>query len=673
MISALKEKKIKASNEKEQKTKKKKRPAAVSFTGLVSESLILPFFYRVALALLGAIKNSAVGRFFCAYDRGEALRTQSLHTLPAERMNRSGNILRPVRFAVAKQFDNSAILASLSRFGERLSGLPLSVYGFACLFFSLFSSGIFAFRYVTDTLEPGSYGNLAVSVIFLAIGIILIASRKHFSEALCQSRLVGFVLFRMLGVRDSWFRALPPAKGRMLPAAVIGSLLGLLTYVIPPEFLFFGVLVLLAMLLIYKIPEAGVVAGIFFIPFAILILPHPSMLLAGYSIYLVFCFLLKFLRGKRTVRFEWLDLCVLLFMAVMLFAGLFSANPSDSLKPVAIFLSFMLWYFLIANLIRSWEWVERAVSSLLCSAVIVALYGIYQNFFVSAVTTWQDVGMFSDISGRVVSTFENPNVLAEYLILCFPIAAARLFEADTKRRRLVSLCVCGVLGACLVFTWSRGAWLGLLIGMFLFFLFFSDKTLVAVLFGLCAVPFLPFVLPDSITNRFLSIGNLADTSTSYRVHIWQGVLKMLRDHFLGGIGVGVDVFQKIYPLYSLSGIESAPHSHNLYLQVLVECGIFGLLVFLIFLLVYAQYGFTRLSKPMNPRYRLLFAGIFCGVVAVLAQGMTDYIWYNYRVFLMFWISIGLTAAVGRTSQSETRSPENEPAQDADSIESTKGL
>lgn len=672
MISALKEKKNRFSNEKEQKTKKKKRSAA-SFSELVSESLILPFFYRVALALFEIIKNSATGRFFCAYDRGEALRTRSLHTLSTERMNRSGNILRPVRFAVAKQFDNSVILASLSRFGERLAGMPLSIYGFACLFFSLFSSGVFAFRYVTDDLEPGSYGNLAVSVIFLAIGIILIASKKHFSEALCQSRLIGFLLFRMLGVRDSWFRALPPSKGRLLPAAVIGSLFGLLTYFILPEFLFFGILLLLALLLIYKIPEAGVVAGIFFIPFAILVLPHPSMLLAGYSIYLVFCFLLKFLRGKRTVRFEWLDLCVLLFMAVMLFAGLFSAVPSASLKPVAIFLSFMLWYFLIANLIRSWEWVERTVSSLLCSATLVALYGVYQNFFVGAVTTWQDVGMFSDISGRVVSTFENPNVLAEYLILCFPIAAARLLEAKTKRRRLVSLCVCGVLGACLVFTWSRGAWLGLLIGLFLFFLFFSDKTLVAVLLGFCAVPFLPFVLPESITNRFLSIGNLADTSTSYRVHIWQGVLKMLRDHFLGGIGVGVDVFHKVYPLYSLSGIESAPHSHNLYLQVLVECGIFGLLMFLILLIVYAQYGFTRLSKPMNPRYRLLFAGIFCGVVAVLAQGMTDYIWYNYRVFLMFWISIGLTAAVGRTSQAETRSQEIDPAQDADSIESTKGL
>ncbi|MGN1128942.1 MAG: hypothetical protein ACI4T6_08325, partial [Candidatus Flemingiibacterium sp.] len=43
--------------------------------------------------------------------------------------------------------------------------------------------------------------------------------------------------------------------------------------------------------------------------------------------------------------------------------------------------------------------------------------------------------------------------------------------------------------------------------------------------------------------------------------------------------------------------------------------------------------------------KLLGAALFCGLLAVLVQGMTDYIWYNYRVFLMFWLLLGLSAAV----------------------------
>ena len=49
------------------------------------------------------------------------------------------------------------------------------------------------------------------------------------------------------------------------------------------------------------------------------------------------------------------------------------------------------------------------------------------------------------------------------------------------------------------------------------------------------------------------------------------------------------------------------------------------------------------------RGKLLSLAGFSGLMGVLLQGMTDYIWYNYRVFLMFWVVMGLTAAVQRIS------------------------
>lgn len=262
--------------------------------------------------------------------------------------------------------------------------------------------------------------------------------------------------------------------------------------------------------------------------------------------------------------------------------------------------------------------------------------------------------MFSDISGRVVSTFENPNVLAEYLIMILPISAAGFLTAKNTSQRLLFLFMGGILGSCLIFTWSRGAWLGFLIGMMLFLLMYSRKFLVVGLLGILAIPFLPFVLPDSIINRFTSIGNLGDTSTSYRVHIWTGTLNMLEDHFLGGIGIGVNVFGKVYPRYSLAAIEAAPHSHNLYLQILVETGILGLFLFIVFLIAFARHNFSFYAKPQPLKPRLYCAAMFCGILAVLAQGMTDYIWYNFRVYLVFWLMIGLTVATVRTALAENR-------------------
>ena len=56
---------------------------------------------------------------------------------------------------------------------------------------------------------------------------------------------------------------------------------------------------------------------------------------------------------------------------------------------------------------------------------------------------------------------------------------------------------------------------------------------------------------------------------------------MLEDIGLYGIGIGEGAFAKLYPVYALSGIEAAPHSHNLYLQIAVETGFFSLFVFLV--------------------------------------------------------------------------------------------
>lgn len=72
-----------------------------------------------------------------------------------------------------------------------------------------------------------------------------------------------------------------------------------------------------------------------------------------------------------------------------------------------------------------------------------------------------------------------------------------------------------------------------------------------------------FVLPDTVISRFTSIGNLEDTSTSYRVSIWMGTIAMLKDYWLCGIGPGTGAFNLVYPAYSYNA-ANAQHAHNLF-------------------------------------------------------------------------------------------------------------
>ncbi len=625
----------------------------LSFSSLVSHSLILPLFYRIAVYLYQSVRESAVGQFFCGYDRSNDAVQNGLFAALRKKLSLSDRFLRPLRFAVARQFDSSATLNLVRSVLNHLSGLQLGTYGIAVLIFSLFSALSYALRFAAGG-DP-SVTDLVIAGAFLLIGICLVASNAHLSEALCKSSMTSFFLFTVAGADEEYFRSVPNCRGRAWVAACIGALMGIAALFIGPLWITIGCIGLIAAFLVYKTPEFGAVSTLFFAPFL------PTKVMIALMVYLLACFFVKFFRGKRTIHFEWMDVTVLLFGIVFLCAGIFSASPADSLFPVMVYICFMCGYFLIVNLIRSSEWIHRCYLSVLSSATLVALYGVYQNFFVSANTTWQDTDMFGEATGRVVSTLENPNVLAEYLIMILPIAVVGFLTQKSLSGKMLYLFSGGILCACLIFTWSRGAWLGILIAMMLFLLMYSKKILVAGLFGVLAVPFLPFVLPQSVLDRFLSIGNLGDTSTSYRVHIWEGTLNMLRDHFLGGIGVGTGVFGEIYPRYSLSGIESAPHSHNLYLQILVETGILGLILFLIVLFTFVRHNFTFFAKPLPTVPRLHNAALFCGILAVLAQGMTDYIWYNYRVYLVFWLMIGLTVATARTALRENQTAQNRTA------------
>lgn len=281
--------------------------------------------------------------------------------------------------------------------------------------------------------------------------------------------------------------------------------------------------------------------------------------------------------------------------------------------------------------------------------------------------------MFEDIRGRVVSMFENPNMLANYLIMLFPLAFAAFLCAKTRNGRYGTGLIVLAFGLCLVFTWSRGAWLGLIIGMLIFLLMWNRRTLGVLLLGLFGLPFLPFILPENIISRFVSIGNIADSSTSYRVSIWRASLKMAGDFFTSGIGVGENAFRQVYPMYSLAGIEAAPHSHNLFLQIQIELGIIGLLLFFAVLFLFAQSSFAYNSCGRDRETRLMAVGGFAGIISALAQGMTDYTWYNYRVYFIFWFVLALTSAYIRVGRSELNRDHANLAAQADMTRATLDL
>lgn len=412
-------------------------------------------------------------------------------------------------------------------------------------------------------------------------------------------------------------------------------LLGFLAMAISPVAVFVSIAAVIAFAMIMWKTELGV---FLFVPFSAIL---PTMVLAGlvgitflsYILHLMFS---KNAEYKSTSFQPW----IVVFIGFTVISAVTSADVMSSLKILMIYILFTLSFVLVVNTIKTRsQWTSLIILFVLASTA-VALYGIWQNFFLDTTTqSWVDEEMFSDIKKRVFSTLDNPNVLGEYFIMLIPVAFALLLKMRGSMQKVLYTVCNTLMFLCLLYTWSRGAWLGVVIGIVFFILLKDRRWLVICIAGLLLMP---SVLPVSVMERLMSIGNVKDSSTAYRVSIWLGSLKMLQDYWICGVGLGSDAFLAVYPRYALGGADFALHSHNFYLQWIVDLGIVGIFVYIgIIITGFKKIASVKEKNSVLKNVMLAMSGALCGY---LFQGLAENLWYNYRMILVFWIYFGIIAS-----------------------------
>ncbi len=352
--------------------------------------------------------------------------------------------------------------------------------------------------------------------------------------------------------------------------------------------------------------------------------------------------------GGRPLAHSPMNRYVLLYCALYLAATLFSVSPATSLSIGLISIAFTFFAVLLQNSITSRKALDFLIDGIIFFATLVALYGCYQYIFKTGYQSaaWVDSNMFSEISFRITSTLGNPNMLGQFFILVIPFAGANLLRAKNWTARGYYFGCCGILCVAMLLTFSRGAWLGLLIAGAVFVLLLNPKLLLLTPVALIA---LYFILPESIILRFTSIGNMSDASTSYRVYIWMGVIEMLKDYWICGIGPGDAAFNLIYPIYGYSAVVS-PHAHNLFLQIVCDAGISALVIFCAILFQYFRTLCAAIRRRESWDSRLLQVAGCASIAGFMVQAMTDYSFYNYRVMFLFWAFLGLGMLAARREQ-----------------------
>jgi len=338
-----------------------------------------------------------------------------------------------------------------------------------------------------------------------------------------------------------------------------------------------------------------------------------------------------------------LDWAFLILAAVMILSTAFSIKPMEGVRLGLKKLLLIPIVYLAVNQVQSEKRLKEVVWLLLGVTGLVSLYGI--------------IVYLGGLEERASATFSIYMTTGGILMMVDLAAIALLLNLKRRTELAAAGVVVVLVSACLAVTYTRSAWMGLLVGLLLMAILRHRKVL--FLFLLLAV-LIPFA-PKGIKARAASIVDPRDPTNRERVLMWQAGWRMLHDRPVLGLGP-IDM-KEPYQRYKLpEAREAVGHLHNNFVQVAATMGALGLLAFLywIFAMLKSQVRSYR-KVPGNERFmKSVVLGALAAYTGFLVNGLFEWNFGDSEVIMLVWLFAGLALATERLLEEGSASLTNPP-------------
>jgi O-antigen ligase len=251
----------------------------------------------------------------------------------------------------------------------------------------------------------------------------------------------------------------------------------------------------------------------------------------------------------------------------------------------------------------------------------------------------------------------SPNVLGSLLVVFIMVTAGRLLTARGRWERWFYLSALAAMTACMVFTYSRGAWLALGLAATAFSLMYNPRLLIVMAAGsLAAVKFVPGI--GARLSYMFSSAYVASSQRAGRLALWQSALDRFRQDPLFGTGFG-----SFGGAVAARRIPGSYYVDNFYLKTLVESGLIGLLALLWLLGSAFRCGYAVYKKINDADLKILAAAILAGLLGVAAHNAVENIFEVPMMATYFWLLAGMLTALPHIDDSEPESAEGDRRQE----------
>jgi len=199
------------------------------------------------------------------------------------------------------------------------------------------------------------------------------------------------------------------------------------------------------------------------------------------------------------------------------------------------------------------------------------------------------------------------------------------------RRRVVKWVILSLIFAnmyCLLFSFSRGGYVAFLVGLIFLGLFKERKLLVLVLALLIGWQTLvPNAVRERIAMTVDESGKL-ESSSQTRITLWEDAYEMFRQNPL--FGTGFETYRYMHRVGPYND------THNMYMKVLVETGLIGLVLFLWLFLAVFRLGFGLFRSGQDPFLASVALGFTAMVVGAFVVNFFGDRWTYLQVNGSLW-------------------------------------
>ncbi|MFA5509881.1 MAG: O-antigen ligase family protein [Candidatus Cloacimonadaceae bacterium] len=352
-----------------------------------------------------------------------------------------------------------------------------------------------------------------------------------------------------------------------------------------------------------------------------------------YSFYFVlllfvFVFLIEYLQKERVQLIIPHPLAFTLLLAF----GILSATKIQVPMGYTYFIStvlvpiFLLTVFrnvpITRHSLRLWMQVISYIGA------FVGLYGVV----IALLNPFERLGSFW-VTAMTINGF--------YTVAFFFAITLALYHKSRLKKLVNAACALLILLG-MLYTYTRMAILAVAFGIFLLML----RLKVMRYLGLALMLLMPLLIPSSMSSR-IQLGFTYDVSLVIRALAWYLAITQIIRFPLTGMGFSVwsTWYAKVIPLPMLY----AQHTHNLFLNLMIDMGIIGTGAFLYLIFIPMHRYYRRFIKGSQD---ILSFGFWVSMMALLFACITDIFIQQYSISILFWVSLGLMISLNSSPQNE---------------------